>query len=332
MRQHPSVDDHPVLSTLQPVVEKARHVRIDSSELERVASWMAYESLPWPDLQSPLHPAGDEATVMDFIFLTSTINFAFTDFDSHRIFEVEYLGSRRYDSDAMMACLKSAFDQGVPILEGSFLKAVDRRELSRIFTGNIPIPMLEERLRIFNEVGAVLVERFGGRFHNFVKGGPQKLYGAGDGLLERLVKEFPSFQDFSEYQGKKVVFTKRGQLLMWMLHARFRKSGFFQLEDARKLTAFADYIVPLALRVLGILKYSPELENTIQSRKLIAAGSPQEVEIRALSLWAVHLLTKAVNRLRPAGLQVIEPVIDGRLWTHYHESHYPHHLTVTTAY
>lgn len=319
---------HPILSTVQPVVERARHLRVHLERIEEVASWMAYESLPWPDFRSPLVPEGNDADTMDFLFLTSTINFAFTDFESHVVFQTSYEGRAYFDSDAMMASLKRAWESDVPILEGRFLRGVSRVDLARIFSGNIEIPMLDERLKIFHEVGAALDEAHRGRFHRFLASSPRKV----STLLDRVIATFPSFRDESEYRGERVRFDKRAQLLLWQLHARFRESGFFALEDPERLTIFADYIVPVALRLLGIVSYDYELERAIVERRVLPKDSEEEVEIRAASIWACHLLTRAINERRPPDRQVIEPVVDGRLWTHYHETHWPHHLTRTTAY
>ena len=90
-------------------------------------------------------------------------------------------------------------------------------------------------------------------------------------------------------------------------------------------------------RRIGSLKTETDskiaaLEGAVNARRLIARDSEEEVEIRAASIWACHLLTRAINALRPSDRQVIDAVVDTRLWTHYHESHWPHHLTVTTAY
>lgn len=323
---------NPILKTLAPVIASARHVRLHDDRIREVASWMAYEELPWPDFRSPIQPEGNDADTMDFIFLTSTINFAFTDFERHVMFRVDYAGAERSDSDAMVACLKRAFDRGIPILEGSYLAEVRKTDLEEIFRGNIVMPMLHERLAIFHEVGRLLKERYEGRFHRFVQGGPQRLYAQGEGVLERLLAEFPSFRDESDYRGHRVSFQKRAQLLFWNLHARFRDGGFFRLEDSEELTVFADYIVPVALRLLGITSYSHELEQAINTYRIIPAHSEEEVEIRAFTLWGMHLLTKELNALRPPHRQIIEPVVDGRIWTHYHTTHWPHHLTVTTAY
>jgi hypothetical protein len=98
------------------------------------------------------------------------------------------------------------------------------------------------------------------------------------------------------------------------------------------MTAFADYIVPVALRVMGILAYSPELEEKIRTRRLIPRDSQEEMEIRAHMLYATALLTEDINALRPRELQVIIPQVDARLWLSYHATHWPHHLTRTIMY
>lgn len=210
--------DHPILSTLAPVITGARHVRLHRDRLQEVARWMAYEGLGQAPNDSPLFPRVDERDLTDFVFLTSTINFAFTDFSTHTMFRVSYSGREWSDSEAMVACWKRALDRGLPILEGAYLARLRREEAAEIFSGNIPIPMLEERLAIFHQVGRVLEERCGGRFHRFAEAGRRRLYSGGRGLLERLVGEFPSFQDASLHRGHRVVFHKRAQLLWWDLH------------------------------------------------------------------------------------------------------------------
>ena len=327
-----AIPDHPILSTLEPVIQRAQHVKLHRNQITQVAQWMAYEDLTWPDFRTELNPQDDPSETMDFIFLTSAINFAFTDFEKYIAFSVTYQDTVFSDSEAMVACLKRAYDTGIPILDGNFLAHITQKELSEIFSGNIPIPMLDQRLEILQEVGKVLVKFYQGKFHHFVENHPMCLYANGNGLLERLVKEFPSFRDESMWRSKRVVFQKRAQLLWWQLHSRFRHTGFFELEDPGMMTVFSDYILPVALRLLGITSYSPELEQTIQEHKLIPSDSDEEIEIRAFTIWSCHLLKQALNKRRPEKLQIIDPVLDGRLWTHYHTTHWPHHLTVTTSY
>ena len=98
------------------------------------------------------------------------------------------------------------------------------------------------------------------------------------------------------------------------------------------MTAFADYIVPVALRVMGILVYTPELDDKIEQGVLIPRDSDEEIEIRAHMLYATALLTEELNALRPPELEVIIPQVDARLWSSYHTTHWPHHLTRTIMY
>jgi len=322
----------PVLESLGPVIRGSRFVRTDVKKIAEHAGWMAYEELPFPDFVLPFGVGGNRDEAIDFVMVAGLINFAFTDFRSRKKFEVEYGGKRWSDSEAMFACLKRAADEGVAVLEGEWLARATAGELARIFRGNIEMPMLPERAEIFREAGAVLNARYGGRFHNFFKEGSRRLYDNGGGMVERLIAEFPRFNDVSTFDGREIKFYKLAQLAIWVLHASLRYSGGFAVEDLSKMAAFADYIVPAALRVMGILRYAPGLEKAIQSGKLLARDSREEIEIRAHTLHATALLREEVNKLRPRDRQVIIPQIDARLWTHYHATHWPHHLTRTIMY
>lgn len=324
--------ESPVLTSILPVIQNSQFVHTNVAKIVEHAGWMAYEELPMPEFLSPLGVAGDPDQLTDFILVANTINFAFTDFETRVVFCVEHAGKRFSDAEAMFACIQRALDEGIPFLDGAFLRRVTRTDLKHIFRGNIEMPMLEERAEIFRSVGEVLVERYAGRFAHFVRSAPPRLYENAKGLLERLVAEFPRFNDITRYAGHEVKFYKLAQLAIWILYCALGRTGAFRLEDPEKLTAFADYIVPVALRVMGILEYSRALEEAIHKRELIPRDSPQEVEIRAHSLYATALLGEEVNLRRPPDHQVIIPQIDARLWTHYHTTSWPHHLTRTIMY
>jgi hypothetical protein len=204
--------------------------------------------------------------------------------------------------------------------------------LDKVFQGNIEMPMLDEKLEVLHQVGQVLAQKYDGRFHNFVKSCSPKLYDNGNGLIDRLVKEFPRFNDVSMLDGHEIKFYKLAQLGVWMLYATLHPMGKFRLEDPQKMTAFADYIVPVALRLHGITSYSERLEAAINSHQLIPRDFRWEVEIRAHCIYATALLTEEINKLRPSGMQVIIPQIDARFWTHFHTTTWPHHLTRTIMY
>lgn len=329
----PVLRGSPVLDSLRRVIEASRDVHTNVEKIAEVASWMGYEELPLPEFALPFGiGAGDANEAVDFILVANSIDTAFTDFATHEKFQVDFAGQHWSDSDAEFACLKRAMDAGVPILDGEFLAKISRTELDRIFAGNSPMPMLDEKLAVLHEVGAVLVEKYDGRFHKFVQACSPRLYDRGNGLIERMVKEFPRFNDVSEFEGQEIKFYKLAQLGVWMLYSTLHKSGKFRLDDPEKMTAFADYIVPVALRLLRITAYSKELENAINTHQLVPRDSRQEIEIRAHCIYATALLAEEINKLRGPNEQVIIPQIDARLWTHYHTTAWPHHLTKTIMY
>jgi hypothetical protein len=329
----PKLTGSPVLDSLHPVIEHSRDVRTNVDKIIEVAGWMAYEELPMPDYQMPFGVGqGSVDDVIDFILTADCVDTAFTDFSTHVKFGVDYAGRHWSDSDGLFACMKRAMDNGIPILDGKFLAAVTRPEMERIFAANIELPMLDEKMEIWHQVGAVLAEKYHGRFHNFVKSCPPRIYDNGAGLIDRMVKEFPRFNDVSPYDGATVKIYKLPQLGTWFVYSALRKSGPFPLADVDKMTAFADYIVPVALRLLGIMSYSPELEHAINTYQMIPRDSRQEVEIRAHCIYASALLCEEVNSRRPKDQQIIIPQIDARLWTHYHTTWWPHHLTRTIMY
>ena len=329
----PKLAGSPVLDSVRPVVEGSSDVQTSVEKIGEVAAWMAYEELPMPDYALPFGlGGGNRDDIIDFILTCDSIDTAFTDFTTQEKFQADYAGRHWSDSDALFACMKRALDRGVPILDGNYLARVTRLELTQIFSGNIELPMLDEKMQVLHQVGEVLATKYNGRFHNFVNAGRLRLYDNGNGLVERLAKEFPRFQDVSSYEGHSVKFYKLAQLGLWFVYSGLRKSGQFALEDLEKMTAFADYMVPVPLRLLGILSYSPELENAINSHQMIARDSSWEVEIRAHTIYATALLTEEINEIRPQGLQIVIPQIDARLWTHYHTTWWPHHLTKTIMY
>jgi hypothetical protein len=111
-----------------------------------------------------------------------------------------------------------------------------------------------------------------------------------------------------------------------------RPTGTFAVDDLADMTAFADYIVPVALRLMRILAYDPGLEARIASGVEIPRDSDEETEIRAHTLYATALLTDAVNRRRQDDRRVVIPQVDWRLWSTFHATTWPHHLTRTIMY
>ena len=322
----------PVLASLQPVVDEAKLVRINHGKITEVANWMAYEEFAKPDGSMLFDFGNDPDVLMDFTLVVNTMNFAFTDFSTGVKFETDYMGKRWCDSEAMLACLHRAVNAGIPFFSGEYLAKVTRKDLESVFAGTIEMPMLDERVVLFNEVGRVLVEKYQGRYSNFVRSCAPRLYADGDGLLERLTTEFPRFRDVSMYHGSEVHIYKLAQLGIWGMHLALSPRGAWKLEDANNLTAFADYIVPVGLRVMNIFEYAPELEKQINSLVEVKRDSEAEVELRASSIYVIAKLTEEINKRRPGMEPLLQPQVDFRFWKTYHATHWPHHLTKTVMY
>lgn len=322
----------PVTESLRPVIENSRDVRAHHDKIVEIAGWMAYEELPLPNLAVPYGLEKKPDVAMDFIMVANTIDTAFTDFKTHVKFQTDYEGAHLSDSEAMFACIKRAMDTGIPVLDGKFLAEITRSDMEKIFAGNIEMPMLEEKMTLLRQAGAILAAKYGGRFYNFIRSCSPRLYDNGNGLVERLASEFPRYNDVSSYDGHQIKFYKLTQLGFWQIYAGLGPGGPFRLEDPQKMTAFADYIVPVALRLMGMTSYSPALEHAINTYQMIPRDSSEEIEIRAYCLYTTALLTDEINKLRPAERQIIIPQIDARLWTHFHTTDWPHHLTRTIMY
>lgn len=324
--------DSLVLQTVTPVAKRAKLVRINEEKLLSVADWMAYEEFPKSDGSSLFDFGSDPDVFMDYTLVINTMNFAFTDFATGVKFETDYMGKRWSDSEAVMACLHRAINAGIPFFSGEYLAKVTRKDLEGVFAGTIEMPMLDERVILFNEVGKSLVEKYQGRYCNFVRSCAPRLYSKGDGLLERLTLEFPRFKDVSVYKGAEVHIYKLAQLGIWGMHLGLSPRGAWALEDAHMVTAFADYIVPVGMRVTGIFEYAPELEQQINSLVEVKRDSDAEIELRASSIYAIARLTDEINRRRPGMQPLLQPQVDFRFWKSYHATHWPHHLTKTVMY
>ena len=319
-----------VLSSLNQVIENLQTINLNLDQIMNVADWIAYEDFPPPEQNiSKNNPDEFIRTTM----LINTLNFAFTDFESSTKYEIIREGKVLSDSEAMFVQIQEAISSGLQLYNGNVLSDLDDKQLKNIFKGNIEMPMMAERLDILLNVGAKLSDDYEGDWMNFINAGPKKLYDNGEGLIERLTSEFPRFDDTSQYAEKyNVHFYKLAQLAFWGIHAELAGTGDFYIEDMQSMSAFADYIVPVALEVMKIVEYSEELRNKITNGEIIARDSLEEIEIRSTSLYITAKLTEEINKRRPAEKSIIIPQLDYRLWKQYHATHRPHHLTITTMY
>jgi hypothetical protein len=160
--------------------------------------------------------------------------------------------------------------------------------------------------RALRDLGDWLSARHGGSFARAVA--------AADRSAERLAEslaEMPLYRDVARYAGFEVPLYKRAQLTAADLAAAFGGRGCGAFSDLADLTIFADNLVPHVLRCEGVFAYDPGLAARIDRGELLPAGSPEEVEIRAVTLHAVEL---AVRALRARGVDASAQRLDYWLW------------------
>jgi Potential Queuosine, Q, salvage protein family len=175
-------------------------------------------------------------------------------------------------------------------------------------TSKIP-PNITARCRLWNEVGAVLIDNFSSSCWTFIDkakwtdlqniasdnpGTSQRQLSAVQ-LVDAVVHWFPGFRDVDQFDIDNstvpIYFLKRAQILVSDWNAALR----LDLEDIDKLTMFADYRVPQFLAYKECLQYREDLQATISQGTEIDKGSMEEISIRAATVTAVEMLVDFLN-------------------------------------
>ncbi|VDN01238.1 unnamed protein product [Thelazia callipaeda] len=242
-----------------------------------------------------VHPQKADRKAIDWIFLVDTINFSFWSDDKTK-FQVTFHGKKYTGYLAACACVNRALESNISITSANYLEKVtcdDMREIFKTDDGS-EIPLLKERVKVMNEAGRVLKEKFDGMFYNCVlKCGKSAIK-----LVEDVVEHFESFRDFAVYKGQEVSFLKRAQILASDIYlCMHRIDDTCNFHDISSLTMFADYRVPQVLSFLGVLKYSPKLMKTLRANTLLENGSEHEVELRAFSIKACDVCRSELKEI-----------------------------------
>jgi hypothetical protein len=228
----------------------------------------------------------------------------------------------------MITALQRAIEDGVPILDAHYRANISEKEFKNILKANVEIPLLRQRYEITKSVAKILLAKYQGDFLKVLEASENDAVK----FLNLFPTDFISFEDFSEYKGKKVYFYKRAQLLISDVAEIFKREGAGNITNIDKLFGCADYKIPQLMRKLGILEYSKELSEKIDSKIELPHNGSEEVEIRSNQLWAVELIRqKIVKRLPNVNrMQIVD-----HLWLLSQEKSpldKPYHRTRTTAY
>jgi hypothetical protein len=294
------------------VMERARWVRVDESQIAAYAGGLTEAIEAAPDEAPPNASAADPEHAAAFAICMNAINFGSGWWPTIR----KRPGHSGYAT--MAAGVSDRFAGNGPWSAGE-LATMDAATIATVVGQEPGHPLLAQFAAALRDVGAHLQAEHGGRFL-----GPAE---AADSIpaLAATFAGWDAFADVSTYNGREIPFYKRAQLAAADLH----RAGVADLPGIEGLTAFADNLVPHVLRVDSVLQLDPSLTARIEAEELLVHGSPEEVELRAAAVRAVELLANAT-----AGV-LIPAEIDSALWNRGRTQRYkslPRPRSRNTAY
>ena len=305
------------------VTEVADHVHV-VGDLDAYARSFDLEALVRPSYDVEHHFRGDEDETVAYVVTLDAVNFGSGWFPKLR----KRTGMSGYFTVASR--LTDHVREHGP-LPAERLATIEATDVAAIFAQPLDDPEVRELMEHFaeawRELGALLLGRF--------DGSPSRLIAAADHRAERLVEllaSMPYFRDVATYRGRSVPLYKRAQITASDLDLALEGAGLGRFEDLDRLTIFADNLVPHVLRVDGMIAYDDELAARIDRGELLPAGSPQEVEIRAVS---VDVVERMVASLQAEGRSITARDLDVALWNRGQGRRYrtePRHRTRTVFY
>ena len=310
----------------QALLPSLEHLRVDPQAARALMAALLDNRPPTPTWDHPAMPAEPGPTLDAVVWLGNALNFCYWVPDGETMWTVQVAGQPEVDAIALFGALHATAGDGVDLGDARWLALTDSAGATSIFArGHGLLPLRDARVRILNELGRVLSERFDGRLEHAVTA-------AGDhavGMARFLASTFPSFRDERSYRGRTLHFLKRAQLAAAMLHLRRRALGTAGLGGIHRLTAFADYMLPRALRDRGVLVYAPSLAARVDGCEILQAHSDQETELRVATVAVSELLLREAHR---QGHPIDAVTLDHWLWRMGQAAHSPHHRVLCTDY
>ena len=309
-----------VRRSVENAISGSSSVSIIFPRIQEVCSHLNASDLTDSSWEFDLLQQFDKSHRFTLYLLFSSINFSFWDTPT---WSITYRGRSHAASYGVMAALVRSLEEGAPITDWGYLSNISPSDFGHIFRGNRTIPMFDERVVIFREIGASLIK------HDIRN--PQLLFPSNlQRVINAIVDIFPSFNDIGELNGNNVYFYKRAQLLSAKCMKLVMGTAFNHCADF--FTVFADYRLPQALRGMGVIKYNSELATMIDNGELLKNGSREEIEIRCNTIWAGELIRRGLNSM---SINVSSIQIDSWLWRYaktFENTLPPAHKVNTTFY
>ncbi|MEK9134801.1 MAG: queuosine salvage family protein [Patescibacteria group bacterium] len=314
-----------ILRSIDPVVKNSSSVRIDNSKITLLAKKL--EKYPIPGWDNVLQFLGSPEETVQYYFFLDSINFCFWNTQEKKRWEFEKDDQWLHGYYAFSYAIKKAFLADKKLLDASYLSEITFDEFAKIFESRGELLLLKERHEIIRENFKILQEKYNGKAINLVTAAKNNV----NKLVELIINDFPSFNDYFESNGQKIYFLKRAQLFVSDINYAFQNKNTGYFKNMEDLTIFADYKLPQLLESEGILVYSEKLKNKLANYELIEKNSREEIEIRTNTIYACELLLGELNGL---GRGLTSSNLDWILWVLSKENEplLPYHRTITTNY
>ncbi len=306
-----------IMKSCKYVVNNSKSVKINEKQIDKFVEkinkvetkhWLSFS--PYNLLDLPTE------TIINFLLVYDAIDFSFW---GEPKWEINTINGKESGSIALLyAILKYVKDNNTTDFSN-----ITKDEFREILKGNVEIPLFEERYKIITNVSKIVNEKMNKNFYEFIKNITNDIE-----LFDVIIKYFQNFKDERIYNGKPIYLYKLAQLLTSdILHIRKLKEHI--KVDYSHLVGCADYKIPQVMRGLGILEYSDELADIIDSKKEIEVNSEYEVEIRANMIIAIDLIKKRL------GNKVCSIDINDYIWSQGRNKDIklkPYHLTRNINY
>ncbi len=331
-----------ISDSLEPLIRSARQVSFNEAAVGPAAERISALELPYPYIAPPDCLAGRHDEVLNWLFIGQAANFNWWLDGWGRVFGVN--GAK--GEDALWSAITANWEVFGRL---ETLSQMDEKTVERFLPG---APLAKFRAAAFQETGAILLEAYDGEIVELFS----RANWSARLVLDGITGMFSSFSDRFE----KNLFYARAQRYLGLVEGYLKQVAAGQtvsgesagcqvpggpspdcqecvpagLGDLSALTVTPDSQIPRALVDLGLLRYSPKLATRIATGQQIDETSPEELELRALTVYAGKELLAAVNGLRAVRGQVdvTAPQLDRYLREAAKTAKQRAHLTQTVFY
>lgn len=316
-----------IKKSTEKVVNNLKSVRFNKEKIKKIAQKVNGAELRTLETY-PTSGSWGEDQLQYIYFIFDSLNYCFWSEKGKEKWSVRIDGSVWDGSIALFKSLVKEAKENRLFFESNYLANIDREKFGKILEGNTEIPLFDKRLECVKEVGNVLTKKYNGSLNNLLV---DSNFNAVI-LLEKIITDFPSFNDTRLLDTKELGFYKRAQLQIKMMSDVGVSFGNKPLHNLDKLTALADYKIPQLLRALEIIEYNTDLANKVDNLDLIPKDSKDEIEIRVATIWAIEYLKEELLKKYSS---VTSSQINSMLWGLSQRKGIktrPYHRTYTTAY